>query len=360
MATYEAFITPEWSTLGIAQVAVIRRRDSDLAYAAFVVDVWCLGVKDAMTLDDTTEDELAELLDRSYPDGRETIDPHCARKLIDGAVAYAERLGFAPHRDFRKARRVLSGLDSKHCQTGFSFGKEGRPFYMQGAESAEAAERVVARLRAIVGEDGFDYTLEADAGAAGEDVLAARDELLEFLHREPDSVPRFFALSGMMTAAILAPGAPQPLQIMDLLWGPEGKAWESQEELKEFMDNLTTYWNHLASVVLDAGESGFPDDAIIVDIWDEDCPDGVDPTRFHVGAMIEWSGGFMRALEAWPEKWDRLLQDPELAEPLRLIRAYAEFMGPGNQEKIATTIEAGGSLDQAVIAIARKARPELG
>lgn len=37
------------------------------------------------------------------------ITPAAARKLVEGAVAYAQSLGFAPVPDFKKASRVLGG-----------------------------------------------------------------------------------------------------------------------------------------------------------------------------------------------------------------------------------------------------------
>lgn len=354
----------------MAQIAVVRHREGSVEYAAFIVDTWCLGVKEATAVTDLPADELSEVLAAWLPERRrESIDPHCARKLIEGAVAYAEELGFAPHHDYRKARRVLSGLDAELCPTEFSYGRNGKPFYVQGIESDEAATRVIARLKALLGEDGFDHELAPEFGVGGEDdddddngddVREVRQELIDFLEAEPASVPRFYALSGMLTAALLSPQPVPPLTVLDLLWGPTGKMWASKDDVEVFTDNLMMYWNHLAGVVMDACDVDDPEESPIVDVWDEDCPEGFDNDKFVVGAMIEWSGGFLRALEAWPDRWGKALQQPELAEPLSLIRAYAESLGPGNKDRIATAIEAGESLDQAVLAIAHAARPELG
>src|SRR5690606_33860432 len=114
MTRYEAFLDKDWRDLGIANIIVIRvRGDGSADFSAFLVDLLCLGVKDAFSDFDIMEAELRDHLDlRLPPEGREFIHPACAKKLIEGAIAYAQDLGFAPHRDYRKARKVLSSLDT--------------------------------------------------------------------------------------------------------------------------------------------------------------------------------------------------------------------------------------------------------
>lgn len=366
MAKYEAYITAKWQEQGLSQVLVVRDRGATVEYAGFVVDTWCLGVKDAMA-GEMGQSELADLIGGLFPDGFESIEPNCARKLVEGAVAYAERLGFAPHRDYRKARRVLSGLDADRCLQQFEYGKDGRPFYVQGAESDEAADRVLSRLDTVLGEDGYTYVVRDDEDDPAEnegddaDIFTSRDYLMEFLHGEPSSVPRFFALSGVITAAILTPASPrvpQMTDVLNLIW-PD-KKWSSRTALQEFLGHLQTYWNFIAGHIEDAcDDEADRNDQWMVDAWDDDCPDGIREDAFNVGACVEWCGGFMRALDAWSQAWSPILNRPDLEEPLALIRAYAEFMAAGNQERIASALERGRTLDASVLAVARAARPEL-
>ena len=48
-----------------------------------------------------------------------TVQPWCARKLLEQAAEYARRLGFAPHPDYKKAARLFGGLHAEQCTRHF-------------------------------------------------------------------------------------------------------------------------------------------------------------------------------------------------------------------------------------------------
>src|SRR5205823_995245 len=84
----------------------------------------------------------------------------CARKLVEDAVAYAAKLSFAPHPDYKAACRVLGGLDAGGCETVFTFGQDGKPFYIQGPHDSPAfAQRVMNSLASRCGEGNYHYIL---------------------------------------------------------------------------------------------------------------------------------------------------------------------------------------------------------
>ena len=168
MTRYEAFVEKSWRDSGIAQLLVARiRSDGQADIGFFLLDLWCLGVKDAFLCADDTEAAFQLILSERLPaEFRERIHPSCAKKLIEGALAYAEALGFAPARDYRKARRALSGLDATACPETFTFGRNGKPYYIQGPNDDSArVDRVLTVLKARCGADGFTYLL-TDAGHA--------------------------------------------------------------------------------------------------------------------------------------------------------------------------------------------------
>ncbi len=298
---------------------------------------------------------LEERLPESF---RERIHPACAKKLIEGAIAYAESFGFAPHRDFRKARKVLSGIDSDLCPRDFTYGCEGRPRYVRGEfDSDERADRVLAMLEARCGSDGFDYEdLMADDGEAAQDV---RDDLVDFLDAEPTSVPRFYETSGLITALLICPTFFSPLKVMEALWGPEGKVWEDSEEAQEFADLLMQYWNQVNDLILVALDPAT--DAQILDIWSEDleCNSEKNSAIALAVASMEWAKGFLRATTLWPEAWGDARQRPELIPHWELIGWWAKFEKKENRDLIATHGEAKPprTLNTSVIALARALRP---
>jgi hypothetical protein len=164
MTRYEAYIRTGWRERGNADICFLRIRDDYSAEVGFfLVDLWCLGIKDAFHVDMPLGDFM-EQLDRRYPpEEREALHPACARKLIEGAVDYAQALGFSPHRDFRKARRVFGSIKGDECPETFTFGKDGKPFFVSGPNDDDRRIALVLNvLKARLGPDGFHYLVGAD------------------------------------------------------------------------------------------------------------------------------------------------------------------------------------------------------
>lgn len=355
MTRHEAYIEKNWEQHGLAPVFVGRIRDNGSAdFALFLVDVWCLGIKDTYVEIDAFESDLRAFVEERLPEAmREPISPACAKKLIDGALAYAERLGFAPHRDFRKARRVLSGLDATQCPTPFTYGRDGRPCYVRGPhDSAERVERILAILEARLGPDGFDY--EGVEDDPDDDMLARRTELMDWLDAEPEEVPRFYTLSGMVTAAFLGSQPVSPSDIVKALWEPTAPIWSNQDDLEAFLDLLIDYWNDLSDMVLDATAPDAPSEAQVIDVWLEDFPKGKE--IYAIAAMAEWAAGFYRVIERYPEAWAEALNRADLAEHWEIVRWWTNFLE--NKDRIDAAAQAAPprNLGLSVAALARALR----
>ncbi len=365
MIRHEAYIDKAWQDHGLAVVVVNRIRDDWAECATFLVDTWCLGVKDAIAPVAMPLAEAAGFVADNLPADRcEPIPPACAKKLIEGAIAYAERLGFAPHRDYRKARKVLSGIDPALCPTEFTFGRDGRPFYSAGADSPERVEKILAILEARCGPDGFgsEYIEEEEEEAQPQDgeidIEATRAELIGLLNAEPEDVPRFYVISGIVAALQICPVPATPTKVLDALWGPDGKVWDDDADLQHFLDLLTLYWNHVSDLVFDCLLAGPADNANPMDIFLDDFPD--DPKGlFFAAATSEWAQGFLRTTELWPEIWQGAVARPGLAEHWEIVRWWAGLPEPGNLERVAAAAEASPprTLASSVLALARALHP---
>ncbi len=150
-----ASLVPEnlWSE-GLGQLVFARRMpDGNLACAVFLVDAFCLGVKNAMwrILSPGEFKTLRERIEESG--GRlELVKPEYFSKLVHLAVDYGQSLGFAPHPDFRAARLLLEGIDPSLSLAEFQFGKDGKPFYIRGPhESISEARSITKRVDALGG-----------------------------------------------------------------------------------------------------------------------------------------------------------------------------------------------------------------
>jgi hypothetical protein len=158
---------------------VVAKQASDgmIAVSAFVLDVFCLGVKDAfftLLSEREYEQQLKAGLARSAGVHYfEAAHVTCVKKLIEGAVAYAHGLGFKPHSDYEVANRILDSMDSVSCPVRYSYGKDGKPFYIQGPhETPSRAKKIIEKLRSKCGDGGYDYVVEAGGNVFDEnDIL---------------------------------------------------------------------------------------------------------------------------------------------------------------------------------------------
>ncbi|MBI3851286.1 MAG: hypothetical protein HY298_13580 [Verrucomicrobia bacterium] len=155
----EAFVSENLFEVGLGYVLFTRFRAGDAESGVFMLDVYCRGVKDAFYTRSSEVEYRRTTLDRILkPDTRRPLDPPAARKLVEGAVAYARNLGFAPHPDYAQACRVLGGTSAADSAATFTFGKNGKPFYVQGRfDSFETCLRALNQLRARCGNDNFDF-----------------------------------------------------------------------------------------------------------------------------------------------------------------------------------------------------------
>src|SRR5512141_331522 len=121
--SFEAFRSRAIFEKGIGHVVVLRKKGNGTYEAGvFLVDVFCLGVKNAF-FTGTGASEEQELLSSVFheDDPWERVAPACARKLVEDATAYARNLGLSPHPDIKKASRVLGGINSAECREVFTF-----------------------------------------------------------------------------------------------------------------------------------------------------------------------------------------------------------------------------------------------
>jgi hypothetical protein len=148
---------------GIGQLILARRMpDGRVALAIFLVDTFCLGVKNAFCklLGPAHFQEHMASLKRNTGDHRE-VAPEYLAKLVYDSVAYARALGFEPHPDYRAASLLLAGIDASRCSETFQFGKDGKPFYVRGPhESIARAQAIGERVTAAGGH--FIVPLKSD------------------------------------------------------------------------------------------------------------------------------------------------------------------------------------------------------
>ncbi|CBE69067.1 protein of unknown function [Candidatus Methylomirabilis oxygeniifera] len=155
--------------LGIGNVVISRRHPSgQISLAIFLLDVYCLGVKDVFhrLVDPSQYANIMAGLARDSP--LEDIDLTCARKLIEGAVEYARQFQLTPHPDYKTARTILGEVDAAACPRDFEYGRDGKPFYVAGPNDSPAtSRRILSLLEQQCGPDGFHYMIPTDLSPEG-------------------------------------------------------------------------------------------------------------------------------------------------------------------------------------------------
>src|SRR6266508_5003452 len=159
---------PEWPDVdaadagaqGLVSVLVTRQeRYGRVGVCGWLVDVWCLGVKDVVGPRVTDERRAAEFT-RSYfaayqaPPLQAPLELAC--HLVFGAVAYAQRLGFEPAPGFQATAGHLGPWAGP---SAIGFGRHGKPFFVQGPHDNAAA--ILTTLERSVGRDNFHFVARA-------------------------------------------------------------------------------------------------------------------------------------------------------------------------------------------------------
>jgi hypothetical protein len=156
--------TAEPDRSGLVTILVARDVGSTVSICGYLVDVWCLGVKDALGPKSVERRKLPEITDsyfRSYDQPPLAAPIDLARHVVFGAVAYARELGFEPHPDFA---RCASQLGPWEGHSDITFGLDGKPTYIQGPH--DNAAQVMRTLRRSVGDGNYDYLSQLPGGTS--------------------------------------------------------------------------------------------------------------------------------------------------------------------------------------------------
>jgi hypothetical protein len=159
---------------GIGQVLVSRQlKNGAVAFAVFLVDIFCLGVKDAFAdilpraiYDEKIYNKMARQA-RMIPS-----PPERARKLIEGAVRYASDLGLPPHPDYAAAEPIFGDVAAEACTEEFAYGKDGKPFFYAGPYDDQLrCRQILCTLENHCGPDGFTSAITLDESKLDEWIL---------------------------------------------------------------------------------------------------------------------------------------------------------------------------------------------
>jgi len=155
---HECLIGSDWHERGLAHIVLSRvQPDGNLVVGSYLVDVFCLGLKDTFARANLPKSTYkTELRDRLTDEGQlETCPMEVAHTIIYGGIEYARQFGFRPHHDFKLSHCVLGQRDPSLMGADVEFGKDGRPFYIAGPH--DDVRKTIRQLQAAAGEGNFDF-----------------------------------------------------------------------------------------------------------------------------------------------------------------------------------------------------------
>jgi hypothetical protein len=152
-------LTGDLFEIGMGTLILARGVTSHhLAVGSFLLDAFCLGVKDVIF--ESVESEFFEFYVEAT--GMESplvsVDPDYARKLLRDLAAWSQSIGFPPHRDFAAVERIFGDVSADESEADFPFGSDGKPLYIPGPfDSPSLIRRRIEQLQKHLGDGGFEF-----------------------------------------------------------------------------------------------------------------------------------------------------------------------------------------------------------
>jgi hypothetical protein len=157
------YLNADWKQQGLARIVVTRSQENGkIMVAAFLVDTFCLGVKNAFCNEGLGRRQIEAQLPPGYYQNEEPtrVGINYVKEIIYGAVDYARDLGFDPHPDFELSRHVLGAEEINRTRSLKFGGPEGKPLYVAGPDDDAAA--ILQKLRNRLGKNGFNFITQED------------------------------------------------------------------------------------------------------------------------------------------------------------------------------------------------------
>ncbi len=147
---------------GLESFLFIRRgNDGRFLLVSFLVDTYCLGVKD--TFARVMPGDLFATWEEQRLDGgvvsHVSVPAPLVRKIVEESVAYARSIGIEPHRDYAMTSKIFGDVDASSCTEEFVFGFNGKPYYVSGPDDSPMMQR---RICELVTKAGGHYTVGAN------------------------------------------------------------------------------------------------------------------------------------------------------------------------------------------------------
>lgn len=159
LPVFECWVNSEWDENGMANILVGRKHtNGNITAGMYLVDLKCLGVKDAHYWFNIAEYEFREILEYAMESMEmEECSYTLAHNIIYAGLEYAEDYGFKPHKDFTSVAQYILDEDSDDIELmEINCGLDGKPAYVRGPyDSWAKMEGIVEQLEKTAGPGNY-------------------------------------------------------------------------------------------------------------------------------------------------------------------------------------------------------------
>lgn len=159
---HECLVNEEWQEQGFANLVIARSHtNGNITACIYLVDLYCLGVKDTHYLFNSTRLNYHEKFGGNDKMNFKPISYTLAHNIVYAGLEFAEEYGFIPHKDFTSITRFMLEEDTEDVELiDIECGKDGKPFYVSGPyDDDQKIRKIVAQLEKTAGAGNYDYIL---------------------------------------------------------------------------------------------------------------------------------------------------------------------------------------------------------
>ena len=154
----KCYVSREMTLYGEGHIVVSRLHKGGKVSAAFyLVDIYCVGVKDSFYKLRMENYEFESFIDRLRIEDIQECSYEEAHNWIYGAVAFAKEAGIQPDKSFNLTQYILEEDTDEIPLMEFEFGRNGKHFLV--ARNNLEASRYLPAMKTHLG-DNFDVLID--------------------------------------------------------------------------------------------------------------------------------------------------------------------------------------------------------
>lgn len=162
LPVFECLVNTDWKEQGVAHIVVARNHtNGNITSCMYLVDLFCLGIKNTQYLFNIPEAEYQEKKEGMEYIVFEPISYTLAHNIVFAGLEYAEEFGFKPHKDFTSITQFMLEEDTDDVELiDIECGKDGKPFFVNGPyDDQSKINRIIAQLERTAGPGNFDFEI---------------------------------------------------------------------------------------------------------------------------------------------------------------------------------------------------------